>query len=203
MTCEEWRPVVGWEGLYEVSSLGRVKTIEHEIRVKRNTGSDYSVVVKSKLKKLGKCNTGYLTAALSKGGRTINVQVHTMVAEAFIPNPNHFKIVNHIDGDKTNNNVNNLEWCSYRGNNIHSTWIGINRQAIKVMCVEDGKVFPSLSECNRYYNLKNPNTSDVLSLTGYPHPKLGLHFQRVSADSVVRSIDEVNKCRKSDCNFIE
>lgn len=203
MICEEWRPVVGWEGLYEVSNLGKIRTVEHQVHVERPNQTPYNFHVKAKMKKLGCSNTGYLTAALSKNGTTVNVQVHTMVAEAFLPNPNNFHTINHIDGNKHNNVVSNLEWCSYRGNNVHAVWIGCNVQAIKVKCLEDNKIFPSLEECNRYYNLVSPYDSNTLSLTGEAHPKLGLHFKRILLDSTIQSIEDVNKKRRSNCNFDE
>ena len=201
LISEEWRPVKGWEGLYEVSNQGRIRTVEHQIKVNRSNTASYEYVIKSKIKKLGKCNTGYLTAALSKNGKTINVQVHTIVAEAFIPNPNNFKIVNHIDNNKINNVVSNLEWCSYRGNNLHAVWNRCNKQAIAVKCIEDGKIFPSLSECNRYYKLGSQHDSSYLSSTGEAHPKLGLHFKRIMLDLKTYSIQELNIFRNSDCNY--
>lgn len=172
MNTEEWRPVKGWENLYEVSNLGNVRTCKHVVTVQRSNTKSFSYTIPPKQKKLGSCNTGYLTAALSKNGKTVNVQVHTMVAEAFIPNPNNFKLVNHIDNNGHNNCVQNLEWCTYKGNNIHCVYNGHQSQSIPVICIEENKSFPSLSECDRYYNLVLGTTSKYIKSTD-AEPKTG------------------------------
>lgn len=64
--------------------------------------------------------TGYQQIQLRNGKRKKGINIHRLVAELFVPNPNNLQTVNHIDGDKTNNNVENLEWCSYSDNEIHS-----------------------------------------------------------------------------------
>lgn len=93
---EEWRPVVGYEGLYEVSNLGRVKRVVH---------------MKTCVKK-----HGYVIVSLFKNGKTKSFSVHRLVAEAFIPNPDGKPQVNHIDECKTNNCIKNLEWVTAKEN---------------------------------------------------------------------------------------
>lgn len=104
---EEWRPICGYEGLYEVSSLGRVKSLANEF------------LRKEKILKFGKMKNGYLYVNLCKEGKMKNCTVHRLVANAFIENTNNFKCVNHKDECKTNNCVNNLEWCTYQYNNTY------------------------------------------------------------------------------------
>lgn len=114
---EEFRPVVGHEGIYEVSNLGRVKTLVSK-RVRERSGGIRKTCVN---------HAGYHRVLLSRpqshGGyfteRPVMRSVHRLVAEAFIPNPERLRDVNHIDGDKSNNAVTNLEWVSHRSNMIH------------------------------------------------------------------------------------
>ena len=101
---EEWRAVPGYEGLYEVSNIGNVRN------VRRNT-----------LLRLTKTNNGYIRVGLCKNGIKTGFQVHRLVAQAFIPNPNNLPQVNHLDENKTNNNVDNLEWCTAKYNLSYGT----------------------------------------------------------------------------------
>ena len=102
-TKEIWCPIEGYEGLYEVSSLGNVRSLNYN---------------HTKLKKIMKPREikGYLIVSLCKDGKQKNIAVHRLVAEAFLPNWFDEPQVNHIDEDKTNNNVNNLEWCDSKYN---------------------------------------------------------------------------------------
>ena len=99
---EVWLDVVGYEGLYKVSNLGKVKSLRT-----------------NKLLSPG-VSQGYLYVALYKEKKRRNKQVHRLVAEAFIPNIEGFPLINHKDEVKTNNVVENLEWCSYSYNNTYN-----------------------------------------------------------------------------------
>ena len=99
---EIWKDVVGYEGLYEVSNLGRIR---------RN----------GKILKPQKTRDGYLRVHLSKNGIAKHGKVHRLVALAFLPNPQNLPQINHKDEDKTNNAVNNLEWCSEEYNANYGT----------------------------------------------------------------------------------
>ena len=100
---EEFRDIPGYEGMYEVSNLGRVKNVE--------TG---------RILKPGKDRYGYLKVVLCKNGTRKTIKVHRLVALTFLPNPNNYPEVNHRDEDKTNNTVDNLEWCTRDYNNNYS-----------------------------------------------------------------------------------
>lgn len=108
---EEWRPIPGYEGLYEVSNMGRVKSLK---RYKRN----HSVLQEVPEKILaGEVNHGgYLIFNLCKDGKAHNCQAHQLVAKAFIPNPENKLYVDHFDTNKLNNKVNNLEWATFEEN---------------------------------------------------------------------------------------
>lgn len=121
---EEWRPVVGYEKYYEVSDHGRVRSLD---RLIARNDPRYGVVA---VRKSGRVmrpgdSMGYPACGLVVEGVAIHVKVHRLVAEAFLPNPNGWITVNHIDGNKQNNHVSNLEWASYTQNNIHGHETGL------------------------------------------------------------------------------
>ena len=109
MKKEYWKPVVGYEGLYEVSNWGRVKSVNYN-----HTG-------KEKILKQNQIKNGYKSVMLYKDGNGKNYLVHRLVAEAFLPNPNDYKEVNHKDENKLNNSVDNLEWCTNEYNHNYGT----------------------------------------------------------------------------------
>lgn len=108
---EKWRPVKDYEGLYEVSDLGRVRSVAHKLW----NGKGYFVTQTKIIKPRKKC-WGYMSVALSKNGKAKEFKVHRLVAEMFIPNPHKFPQINHKDECKTNNKVSNLEWCTAKYN---------------------------------------------------------------------------------------
>lgn len=113
MMIEEWRPVVGYEGLYEVSSLGNVFSVERIDSAGRKRGG---FQLKQKTDRYG-----YKCVNLSKDGTTKSTTVHRLVAEAFIPNPDKKPEVNHKNEDKQDNSVKNLEWVTSKENQNHAT----------------------------------------------------------------------------------
>lgn len=114
---EHWKPIAGYEELYEVSDLGRVRSL-----------------------KVGRClkpqlaGLGYKKVELYRTGKKKSVFVHRLVAKAFVPNPSKFLEVNHIDEDKSNNAASNLEWCSRKYNINYGTCLArrANAQSIPV-----------------------------------------------------------------------
>ena len=109
---EEWRPVVGYEGLYEVSSYGRVRSLDKYVKGK---GESYRLHKGKVLSPVIKDN-GYLQLKLYCNGKFYKKYVHRLVAQAFIPNPDNLLEVNHIDEDKINNRADNLEFCDHKYN---------------------------------------------------------------------------------------
>jgi hypothetical protein len=121
MTVEVWKSVVGLEDYYEVSNLGRVRSFDREYidrldRTLRFKGRDLTPLLRN----------GYLTVGLKQPGEQVVIKyIHRLVAVAFIDNPENKPCVNHIDGVKTKNNINNLEWCTQKENTAHAIKEGL------------------------------------------------------------------------------
>ena len=117
---ELWEDVVGWEGLYEVSNLGRVKSLSRV--VKRGEGE---LRVKEKIRVLVPNTKGYLQVKLCNQKIKKYKIVHRLVGECFVENPSEKPCINHKNGIKTDNRAVNLEWCTYRENNLHAIKSGL------------------------------------------------------------------------------
>lgn len=121
---EIWKDIKGYEGYYQVSNLGNVKRLKstdkrnHTYKERMLTLSDKDTTVKSAY------GDSYKRVHLSCDGIAKWYLVHRLVAEAFVPNPQNLKIVNHIDGSRGNNKADNLEWTTYKGNMEHASRIG-------------------------------------------------------------------------------
>lgn len=104
---EIWKDIKGYEGLYQVSNLGRVKSLTRKVKTFNGVRTS-----KGQLLKPLKTNRGYYRVDLRQNQTNKYVAIHRLVAEAFVPNPNNYHIVNHKDSNQTNNNADNLEWCT-------------------------------------------------------------------------------------------
>lgn len=120
---EIWKPIEGYEGLYEVSSYGRVKRLGGYDRFNRKKVS--------KILKLSYNNSGYYIVHLWKNGFRKSKLLHRLVAETFIPNIDNLPQVNHKDENKSNNRVDNLEWCTAKYNSNYGT--SIERRKVKMI----------------------------------------------------------------------
>lgn len=122
---EIWKDVVGYEGYYKVSNMGKVKAARRSIKCHNQFAEYYREYPEHEVY-AGKLQTGYLQVCLSKHGKYKCYLVHRLVAEAFIPNMYNLPEVNHKDRDKTNNRVSNLEWCTKLENMHHAIENGWN-----------------------------------------------------------------------------
>lgn len=131
---EEWKDVVGYEGLYQVSNKGNVRNA-------------YGKTRKAKIDRYG-----YETINLSKDGLKKWYAVHRLVAMAFVENPNNYPSVNHIDENKTNNDYRNLEWCTVEYNNKYGErGAHISKTLTKtVKCVETGVIYTAIDAANKF-----------------------------------------------------
>lgn len=119
---ERWKDVVGYEGIYKVSNIGRVKSLNRTVQTK--TGNKYRV--KGKILKVYLDKYGYSIVSLRKNGKSNHCRVHRLMCIAFKPNPLNKPWVNHKDGSKSNNVLNNLEWSTPSENAKHAYDKGLN-----------------------------------------------------------------------------
>ena len=148
---EFWKDIVGYEGLYQVSNFGRVKSADRTDR--------YGREFKGKILTPCTDNLGYLHLGLQHDGKRKTVRVHRLVAEAFIPNTNNCKYINHKDENKQNNCVGNLEWCDTKYNinyGRHNEKVA-KSHCKKVYCVELDKEFKSAKSAAAQLNLSDSN----------------------------------------------
>lgn len=140
---EIWKDIREYEGLYQISNLGRVKSVNRKVECGVRV-----ITIKEKIRKLNPNGNGYLNLLLHKEGVKKAHRVHRLVAEAFLPNPFNLPEVNHKDGNKLNNSVDNLEWCTKSHNEIHARKMGLKK--FKSICkpvirIEDGKEYASIA----------------------------------------------------------
>lgn len=115
---EIWKPIVGYEGYYEVSNMGRVRSVERRARFVSIKGSECTRRVRERVLAQTPNKQGRLTVMLSRDQFKKRISVHRLVAKAFCENPHEYNEVNHKDEDPSNNCANNLEWCT-RDYNMH------------------------------------------------------------------------------------
>lgn len=169
---EVWEPIKNYEGLYEVSSLGRVRAISHLSWNGKGYFMTKEKVLKPRMKKWG-----YLSVALSKDNKAKEFKVHRLVANAFIPNPHQLPQVNHKDERKTNNCATNLEWCTAKYNsNYGSHPKNVSESNLKnhtlkaVIQVKNGKVIKRWKTINELKNTKFSISYVYATLAGrYKH----------------------------------
>jgi len=109
---EEWRDIIGYEGYYQVSNLGNVKSLDRVV----STGHYHGMMMKQTVKR-----KGYKSVSLTKDGKGTVKPVHRLVAISFIPNHDNKPFVNHLDETPGNNNMNNLEWATVKENSNYGT----------------------------------------------------------------------------------
>ena len=114
------KPVVGYEGYYEVDNCGRVYALDRIVHVEDH-GRIYDKQLKGGIIKQHMHSNGYKVVCLTKDGKSKTVFVHRIVAMAFLPNPENLPCINHKDEDKTNNFMDNIEWCTYKYNNAYGS----------------------------------------------------------------------------------
>lgn len=145
MTEETWLPIKSWEGLYEVSDLGRVRSLDREVRHSKNfTYRQRGAVLHPSPR-----HRGHLVVSLTQSPRRESWYVHRLVADAFLPNPENHPLVLHGDDDPNNNEVNNLRWGTYKDNAQDRTLNGGDANSNKTHCVRGHPYSP---ETTRVWN---------------------------------------------------
>ena len=159
MKIEYWTAVVGFEGLYEVSSKGRVRSVPRKGKGIGSGGYRKGGILKTSIS-----NSGYIVAHLNKDGKSYTKYVHRLVAQAFIPNPNNYPVINHRDENKQNNCVENLEWCTKEYNEGYGSRNKkiSDKHKVKVLAYKDGELiglFDSQILAAKVLNIQQPNIS--------------------------------------------
>ena len=167
---EIWKKIKGYEDYYEISSLGRVKSLPRKIRyLQANNGSECFRLTKERILATGKCK-GYNSVILSKDNKKITYRLCRLVAINFIDNPENKKQVNHIDGIKSNDCLYNLEWVTAKENMIHARdnqlikyYFGKeNANSLRVFCTLNNKIFDTIKDASNYIGLSQSHLSRLL-----------------------------------------
>jgi hypothetical protein len=164
---EIWKDITGFEGRYQISSLGKVKSLAKNVVTYRGGVLRYP----DRILKPSKSPTGYLVVALYNNGQRKDIHVHKLVALAFVVNTNSKPQVNHIDGNKSNNHADNLEWVTSSENHRHAFKLGLRK--------------PIRGEKHGACKLSNQDVVEIIKLVELGKSKseiakqFSIHFQHV------------------------
>lgn len=188
MIEEMWKDIPGYEGYYQVSNFGQVRSVDRE----RIDKLGRRLHVKGKVRKLATSQDGYLEVDLNCNGIVKYMRVHRLVAITFIPNPENKPEVNHKDGDKKNNRMSNLEWVTTTENIRHAIQTGLkDRQPPReeymkglqrchftkskpIKCIESGTVFRTTTEACKTLHKTGDTVRSAVTLN---HPIDGMHYR--------------------------
>ena len=184
---EIWKDIKGYEGLYQVSNMGRIKSL----------GNDKTR--KEKILSLKPNNKGYIIVHLCKNGKRKHFSVHRLVAEAFLPNPDNLPVVNHKIDDfehRSDNRVENLEWCTVEYNNNYGTHNKKLSKSLKgkkhkkhklkkqILCVETGEIFDTSQDViDIMFNGKGSQSNIRNHLNGRRKSAYGYHFKYIEREN--------------------
>lgn len=194
MPEEEWRAIPGYEGYYEVSSLGNVRSLDKEI--KANLVNNEYVNRTGRILKQKEVK-GYKTVSLCVDYEATTWRVHRLVAMAFIPNPDSKPQVNHIDGNPSNNCVNNLEWCTAKENQWHRRNIlgkTSNGRETPVRCVELGWCFPTIQGAADWLGLQKSHICHCLK--GDRNTTGGYHFEPCTREEAEEAVEKLKAWKR-------
>lgn len=177
---EIWKDIPSYEGYYQVSNLGNFRSLPRRVRYKSNGWRNYPS--KTLLTETTKDN--YQRIVLMKEGVKTRYQAHRLVALAFIPNPDNKPFINHIDGNKSNNNADNLEWCTASENVTHADITGLRdmskhhpSNSKKIKCLETGEIFVSYYQAVKWLGKTSNSISALARGTRSYGKAFGYHWE--------------------------
>jgi len=185
---EQWKPILGYEGFYEVSDLGRVRSVERIVKSSSRNGGQRRRP--SKILRQNPKKEGYLAICLSKDGKVKTHLVHRLVAEAFCPKGEGQEQVNHINYNRSDNRAINLEWCTCLENNRHSEerrGHALRKHRKMLLCLETGEVFDGSYQAAEWVNSQRGYTGNLPCMsrrirgaaTNYTKTAYGYHWEDV------------------------
>ena len=160
---EIWKNIKNYESIYEISNLGRIKSLKKGIILKQFKNTN-----------------GYFQVELWKNKKGKQFLVHKLVAESFILNINNFPFINHIDENKENNCTNNLEWCTAKYNCNYGT--RNSRLSSPVICIELNKTYNSIKEASKDLNIQQAHISGCCAKRKHYITAGGYHWQYVKEE---------------------
>ncbi|MEB5649029.1 NUMOD4 motif-containing HNH endonuclease [Mammaliicoccus sciuri] len=186
---EIWKDVPGYEGYYQASNLGRIKSLERKVEYINQEDR----ILKEKIMKLNPTSRGYIRISLCKKGRSRSHFVHRLIVSAFIGESN--LQVNHIDGVKTNNNIENLEYVTPQENVSHAVRIGLIKNSSKInekLIIKDYKNGFRLRQLEKKYKTSHQDIRKVLKANDIEIESKGIRRRRYEIDELVlkQLIDE-------------
>lgn len=151
---EIWKDVEGYDGIYQISNHGRVKSLY------QNKDANGKILLK-------RVHRGYELVGLWKNGKVKRAKVHRLVAEAFIPNPGNLPFINHKNEMKSDNRAINLEWCTPKYNSNYGDAIDKRMRTLRkngkpFLCIETGETYTLASDCAKELGCKVHSVYDVL-----------------------------------------
>ena len=177
---EVWKNIDGYEGKYQISNLGRVKSLQ------RWSGTKYYNREQILNNYVNKKN-GYVYVYLTKNNKSKNIRLHKIVADAFIPNPNNLPQINHKDGNKQNNCFENLEWCSC-SYNIKDMYRRHGKYENDKIIIDKYKALKSCSKVGKLFGLSGENIRQILIRNNIERNRGGNNDAKISGINNNRSI---------------
>lgn len=145
---EIWKNISNYNDKYQISNYGRIKSVDSVYMIPNQYKKMHKHIYRGKILKTSIDNNGYANIRLRKNGKTKCFLIHRLVAKAFIPNPNNYPVINHINGNKLDNKVENLEWCTQSHNVKEAYKLGLQKTSHNVF--QKGHIPHNITKINQY-----------------------------------------------------
>lgn len=163
-TEEIWKDIPRYEGIYQASTFGRIRSIDRKITTNGNCKIVHQRSRTGRILVQREQNGGYYIVSISVNGKRKVCTVHRLVAKTFLDNTNNFRDVNHKDGNKKNNNIDNLEWISHSDNIKHSYHqLNQKRHFKSIKCIETGIIYSSCKEASEQTGINRGSINHAIS----------------------------------------